>query len=280
MNDLKISPAKKYDAPKYPAYADTKNNPLLLNKLPSRWRKNAAVIACIGLVGTFALTGCAKGTPNIDGGEPDTIIIEQYTRAVGSALNLTVRTHNGGDGGGPVYVAYLTEWEALSIIRAEAEAAGLRLNDTPPDYKADADGIIVGLDLFDENKQVALAYVNPEDTGRWGWEYDAKNLAVAAERELRQKYEDIKFGVFYVTGETVGWGRPSWADEDWAAGQQWSEKEVTEENKAEAGKNIEENLKAQVQQFIRSLQRQGILDVGDGVPDVPKENQEETENDE
>ena len=94
MNDLKISPAKKYDAPKYPTYESAQNNPVLLNKLPSRWRRKKAVVICAGLIGTITLSGC------INSCLPDL-------------------TSQGGAMPAEFYVPYLTEQEALARIPAE-----------------------------------------------------------------------------------------------------------------------------------------------------------------
>ena len=261
---LCVTPAKSYDAPKYPAYSDTRNNPVLLKKLPSRWQKNAAVIACVGVFGSFALTGCDEFQDGLDrirqdiaGGPGSGAVVEPYTRETGRDLDITVRAHYGGAGGGPSYVAYLTEQEALSIIRAEAEAAGLRFNDTPPDYSVDiwedgwgGDDSKIGLDLFDKDKAVAVAYTNMGihwDVLRWMWNVDIVGETTKA---FEKQYKDVTVGVFYDSGETVGWD--SYSPEN--------AKEVTEEAKAEAGKNLEEQLRAQVREFIKLLQEKGILE--------------------
>ena len=58
MNDfeLSINPVETYKAPEIPMLGG--DNQKLLKKLPSRWKKNAKVMACFGLIGTFALSGC------------------------------------------------------------------------------------------------------------------------------------------------------------------------------------------------------------------------------
>jgi hypothetical protein len=179
-------------------------------------------------------------------------------------FELTVKAHQGGAGSGPVYIAYFTEQEALSIIRAELEAAGLKLNDTPPDYTAFDSNTSrrYGLDLFDGEKGVAVAYLAmdaADEDWRWRWN-DEKNTSVRIEREFRRKYEDIIIGVFYGQWERVGNGRPSWADQDWASELEYTVKEVTDETKAEAREILAERLAEQAQAFIRSLQRRGILE--------------------
>ena len=61
MNDIgfKITPVKNYKVPKIPTLGD--NNSDLLKKMPKRWRKNAKVLAGLGLIGMFALSGCSIG---------------------------------------------------------------------------------------------------------------------------------------------------------------------------------------------------------------------------
>jgi len=92
MKDLhSLQPMSSYETPKYPTLDETKNDTKLLRKLPSRWKNNVAVIACVGMLGLgmLALTGCE----NIFNRGP----------------------HHGGDGGAPLYVAVPTELEVSFI---------------------------------------------------------------------------------------------------------------------------------------------------------------------
>ncbi|MCL2398145.1 MAG: copper amine oxidase N-terminal domain-containing protein [Defluviitaleaceae bacterium] len=52
-----MSPVESYEAPQIPTFGDARNNPVLLKKLPSRWQKNAKVIASIGLMGSMIFSG-------------------------------------------------------------------------------------------------------------------------------------------------------------------------------------------------------------------------------
>jgi len=275
--DLGVRPVAKYNAPKYPAYTETRGNPALLKKLPSRWEKNARVIACIGLMGSIALSSCATQipggiTPNtgttlgsindIDlhhGGAamPPVYVVypteqEAYTRIEGRANDIVVRTHHGGGGGGPIYVAYLTEQEALSIIRAEAEAAGLRLGAIPPDYNVEVWGEAVGLDLFDEDKSVGFALIN-KDGSNFNFWYGV-GIANEAMAEFARLH-NINVGIFDNPGETVGWDIPERLESEY-----FEAKEVTVEGKAQAAIDLEAQLAAQVREFIEQLQAQGILE--------------------
>ncbi|MCL2563710.1 MAG: hypothetical protein FWE08_06715 [Oscillospiraceae bacterium] len=88
-----LIPAKSYTPPQYPTRADTRGNPALLKKLPSKWRKNAAAVACIGLLGIALLSGCTTSSPNGNGND----------------CGWDDHLHHGGSGGAPIYVAHLTE---------------------------------------------------------------------------------------------------------------------------------------------------------------------------
>ena len=52
-----INPVESYEAPQIPTFGEAHNNPVLLKKLPSRWQKNAKVIAGIGLMGSMMFSG-------------------------------------------------------------------------------------------------------------------------------------------------------------------------------------------------------------------------------
>jgi len=53
-----IKPVKNYTAPQIPTLGD--NNTAMLKKLPTRWQKNAKVVACAGIIGTLTLAGLAS----------------------------------------------------------------------------------------------------------------------------------------------------------------------------------------------------------------------------
>jgi len=136
---LQLRPVKAYNAPDYPTLSDVNGKPALLKKLPSRWQANAKVIACISVLGTVALTGCDK---THHGGSGGSIYVTRLTeqeaenartgivKKVTGDNHARVRIHGGGSGG-VGYVVYLTEQETYSIIKAEAETAGLKLSETP-----------------------------------------------------------------------------------------------------------------------------------------------------
>jgi len=256
-----VTPIRKYKSPQYPTYDDARGDSKLLKKLPSRWKKNAKVLACLGLIGTFALVSHAEslaGDAEANGyGENNAY----YLKAGGGSFDVTVRMHHGG-AGFPFYVVYLTEQEALNIIRTEAEAAGLRFDSVPPDYTVnimrailgdnarDRPGMDIRLDLFDEEKNVAFVYL---DGGPLRHLFQ-RRLAIRPlienpERQITEGFaehnEDISVGVFIDRGT---WPRGKLVDG-----------KLTDETRTETGRILAENLTAQVREFIESLRAQGIL---------------------
>jgi len=213
---LQLNPVKKYVTPKYPVYTQASENPGLLKKLPTRWQKNAKVVSCLGLMGTITASTVFTGCPWL---------------------------HHGGSGGAPIYVVYLTELEALSLIKAEAEKAGLNLNSTPPDFSVEIDYLDVGLDLYDEDKAVALSLVGKNEKTGWGWgsNWWYKSVAERASEEFAKQENDITVGVLYNPGEEFGWNEPSAAA------------------KKEAEELLKEQLASQVKEFILWLQAEGII---------------------
>ena len=216
-----LSPLKKYEIPKYPIYEIARNNPDLLKKLPSRWQKNARVLGCLGVM--LTLTGC----PIIFG--------NTVCKECGFA-------HHGGSGGAPIYIIYLTEQEALDLIRTKAETAGINFNSEPPDYTVKVWNYNeVGLDLYDAEKDVGAALVGRNESGfHWcniGW---SKEFAKEAAKEFENHESDTTVGVLYNPEKPYGFNAP-------------------DEKDLEKAENIlREQLAAQVQEFIVWLQAQGI----------------------
>ena len=205
-NLLNITPVETYTAPSIPTLDEACGDTALLKKLPSRWKKNAAVIACAGIIGMTALTGCG-------------VLNDRYDDWI----------HHGGAASAPMYVVYLTEQETLSVIREQLEAAGLNFDAEPPNYTAEVRSwLTVGLDLFDSERNVAIA------SGVM-----SRNFAEQAVEEFA-KQTDITVGVF-LNYEEEFWNRP------------------TDEERVEILAGIENHLIVQVQEFIELLRDKGIL---------------------
>ena len=123
--ELSISPVETYKAPQLPKKGS--DNSALLKKLPSRWQKSAKVLACVGIVGTLALsaTGClhfgGAGVPPIYIAHPTEQ--EVYGNITDQEVYNNIYTQTDARphwGGGPVampnYVVYPTEQEILGQL--------------------------------------------------------------------------------------------------------------------------------------------------------------------
>lgn len=266
---LGLNPVENYKAPKLPSLNEAKDDPNLLKKLPSRWAKNAAVITCMGIMGTVLFTGCYDRSHHGGAGgfplyvcrhtesECDCETFGGYIRQSGDYEYL-LRTHHGGSIGSPFYVVYLTEQEALSIIREAAEKHGLRFDHLPPDYSVEVEGWWgrgssgdrnLDINLFDARKGVGIALMNTDiSIGMWGNE-----TIENAKRDFANLNDDINVGVFYQRGEFIG---PQWSHNlvDGTVDHTY-----TDEEKAEAAATQAENLRRQVQNFVQFLRDEGVI---------------------
>jgi len=59
---LEIKPVKSYEPPKIPTFDE--DNSAMLKKLPNRWKRNAKVLACIGIMGTVTLASLVFPSAN------------------------------------------------------------------------------------------------------------------------------------------------------------------------------------------------------------------------
>ncbi|MCL2361369.1 MAG: hypothetical protein FWC73_06110 [Defluviitaleaceae bacterium] len=307
-SSLSIVPMTDYTPPSLPNLQSAKANPVLLKKLPSRWQKNATVIACIGVIGGMTLASCmnrphhggagdapiyvtyrteAEATPTpaptpepiIDdwwchyggsGGIPFYVVYptEQEIRqdlfdempemseelvAMLSEAELEMRSHYGGAGEGPFYVVSITEHEVMSFIQAKLEEAGLDLSSTPPEHTVfDPEwGREHGLDLFDSNRNVAVALLSATHSFHEGGRHTAMWMA----RDFARQMWDTSVGVFHNPFMVVGWG--NWVQD----GDDWVEEpfEATDETKEDARDELIESITTQVRNFIYWLQWEGIV---------------------
>ena len=225
-DSLRVEPVKSYTQPNLPTQEEA--NPAQLTKLPSRWQKNAAVIACMGFVGAVTLSGCAYMFDSVfasrnsmhGGGAP---VIPRYTPSITehdvatytqtqleaalAAAELELRVHSGGGGAGPFYVVHITEQEALNIIRAKLEAAGLSFGDTPPENVFEFGWTEVDdirLDLFDAEKGVAISHLSWETNNTPFMSHGGSHLAEEVARDFNEQLDDVAVGVFFNPGEYLG----------------------------------------------------------------------------
>ena len=278
-NEVAVMPVKKYAAPKYPTYINAARNPEFLKKLPARWQKNAIVAAAAGFLGAIALASCGGSEPGGSKG---------YNPGSESFLNVAP-IFAYGDGTGSIgcdMVAppvFLSEQEALAIIKSETEATGLKFNSEPPGYTATknktetqysweqknkyvlGDGNL-GLDLYDGKNKVAVTYISMENAAeiypggpRSSVDvFRPRELAELTAEDFAEQKGDIAVGVFYDPG-------PGFESEEhrqliselYNGKDEWPDKLAQYQTDAQI--LAEENLRAQIRDFIEWLQGQGII---------------------
>jgi len=155
----------------------------------------------------------------------------------------------------PEYVAHFTEEEAIEIIRNRLEEAGLAFASEVPLYSVETWGggnrwgRNVGIDLFDEDKNIAITLINmyedaassiSDDGGGFSHNWEANHVKT----ELSENFEEINFGVFYNPALIREWRT-----------QNRKRSHTTAENEI-----LTERLETQVQEFIAQLQEAGIID--------------------
>jgi len=240
-HEFDLTPMQDYTPPTYPTRGT--NPPAALKKLPMRWAKNAAIIACLGALSLGALTGgMAEGMPPASYNDSTPGVTAAYLQdsnpytESGRTFDIEVRTHHGGDGGGPIYVAHLTEQEALGIIRNRLYQAGISFDAPVPDYVATIKTpweteITATLSLFDEPTRQGIVFPIP-----WEW----RPIESALQQDFKQRF-DVSATFMRNPGESI------------------ARSTLTQEEKQEAGGVLKERLVSQVDAFIEQLHTDGIL---------------------
>jgi len=250
-----LAPAKEFNVPNYPTLEQARGDVLLLKKLPSRWQKNATVIACAGMLAMSALTGCAPRNDHTSIDPENTPI---YWSGNPAYLDTEIRVHHGGGGGGPYYVVYLTEQEFTGFLRSMLEDAGLNLSTTPPSNAVHVGWTIdgeanLGIDFFDAERAVAISILGSE-FAHMNFMPSARQLAEDAQNEFNAQGNDFYTHVFFNGGAYAGSGVNEWWDdmpEEWLA---------TPESKLEAAAAAKQCLIDQVNAFVATLRERGVLD--------------------
>jgi len=232
--EISVMPVKKYAAPKYPTRADAQYAPLLLKKLPSRWEKNAAVVAAVGMLGAMSLASCGEN--------PDKGALTGEPAVVDFTTEQEINTDLSEYFEGPPLIpagisgppSFLSEQEALDIIITMAESEGLRFESGLPEYPDTANKKIK---LYDPFNQVAVTY---------DWYYSTEST------ENYITSDGIAVGVFS--------SPDNWDDHENEEKQQifneWYANNISTE---EVKSILEEEIRSQIRDFIEWLQGQGII---------------------
>jgi len=263
--EFDLTPMQSYTPPAYPTRGT--NPAAALKKLPIRWAKNAAVIACLGALSLGALTGCgaqvtqpAAPAARCDDGIHG--VVATYPQGGdwhvenGREFDVEVRTHWGGSGAGPFYVAYLTEQEALGIIRNRLCQAGICFDAPVPDYVATAEvpaeEATAALSLFDERTRQGIVFPAPNWWEKFRFfEISPEQIEGALQQEFAQRF-DVSAAFLPNPGESMCDG--AWWDRDWE-----TELTFTEEEKQAVGEILKERLVDQVDAFLDHLRTEGVL---------------------
>jgi len=219
---VEITSLKNYKKPSYPDKDTVLHNPILLKKLPERWRKNAYTCATLSSVLLLLLTSCKIN--DIKSSD------EQSSDVQSSAVQYQVPFFEHGDGRGSFGCesvappAFLSEEEALSVINEITKREGFEFtkdgaiinniqipetniyDDRIKEIKAYSAGDLT-LDGFNSDKNIAFEFVSNEDIDAWVDKdnkvmstvssYDYKMTAQALSEKLNQKNKDIIVATFY-----------------------------------------------------------------------------------
>jgi hypothetical protein len=252
MNEnLKLAPVKNYEPPKIPTLKE--NNSEALKKLPSRWKKNARVIACIGLLGTLSFAQLAS--PVYAHCEEQRETLEETFGEI-SENGLLIRAHfDDFAGGAPFYVVHFTEQEALNIIRTRLESEGFNFNAPPPEYIALVHGRS-RIKLFDAEKGVGVLHIIESVFFR---DYRLTDAVLTSITEDFAEQTDISVGVFYTPETAVD--KSWWIEENnWQRGEPSKNiHDITKSGQTEARAQLENKIAEQVKTFIDFLHSEGVL---------------------
>jgi len=294
---MTVKPLKTYKPPAYPTIAEAKQDARLLERLPRRWGKNKTLATLFGTGLMIHVAGCNKDTPKGDGNllfpahaedaagqRPAVKKVVRALPATRVAPMLEEALANDGRGGfGCIAISapvFLSEQEALDLIRAELEKAGLKLQET-----VSVDGLQIpkgrsftkgtyAFDLGTEDKSVAVKFLTGKDDRSWGEDtglrssYASYNYAALATRvsdafKQRDKGDPVIIGLFFepsvypvdhrdfdMTGLTS-------EQKQFARNQVEATRKTRHENARELGR---EKLRRQVSHFVDYLRQEGVVE--------------------
>ena len=137
---MKRRPIQRYPEPEYPTREQARQNPGLLQHLPARWEKVPGFAALLGLLSLTATRAEAAEEgppppaldPEAAARDHETAPAVQKAGAVVAPILAEALERDGRGAFGCVAIdppSFLSEDEALELIRTELEAAGLQLRD-------------------------------------------------------------------------------------------------------------------------------------------------------
>ena len=197
---MKIRPAKGRGEPKYPTRRQALENPELLKSAPARWEKVPGMAALLG-----ALALCAA-RPDAAAGEETPAAAamdaaaekgeragEKEIRKAGAAVAPILEEALAGDGRGSFGCiavsppSFLSEDEALELIREELEAAGLKLRD---------DAVLEGVPGPTGNRVDAQIVAKESEVSLITYQEALDGEPVLGPRKVRFDWADPERGVY------------------------------------------------------------------------------------
>ncbi len=275
-----IQKIKAYPAPSYPDKPTVQHDPYILQSIPARWKRNTTAATAAMATVMLLTSACGEERPARTA-NPTLLPTEHLTPAPTPkptpvpAVPLFV--HGYGRGGfGCVSVnppVFLSEDEALDVIRQTAEQEGIQFTDTVEmqvklpalqlekgewvaDDTTSADGTLL-LDGYNEKKQIAYTYVSKEDVIAWDIDtttgysftvYPIIDAAKALAGNVAESGTQMTVAVFY---DPVGGSSPISNN-----GIEQRTVIMGEDGKKESAK---ESLRQQVLDFIAWLKAEGII---------------------
>jgi len=272
---LTLAPMEAYKAPDIPTLAKVK--PASLQKVPNRWKNKAVIAVATGILGATTLTGCAAPIPSFtpveNTGEP---IPAPDVNRLRAYCDISDSIHFGGASSAPIYVAYLTEQDALNLIGQQFAAAGISLEEALPRPRINAEDIHFGnewdfwfrdvepgdsgtmfpnyveMQLIDETSGTGIVLIKNWEWGRWSCQ---ESVQASIEQRFQREH-GISVEVIFENGGEFGPG--SRAPEGvWDL---YFEYGVTDEVRDILLEQAEERLIEQVDDLIVQLRENGMID--------------------
>ena len=220
---MKIKPLKQYKNPSYPTYEESKRDARLLEHVPRRW-KNGIPLASLMGSGLLLQTLCAGCKDNAEPKESVAVKLANLFKKkndeaanntpalpatrVAPILEEALANDGCGSFGDAPEPIYLSENEALDLIQAEMEKAGLRVRDM-----VTLDGVLVpntfqlGERKFERGKEIIFK-LRPLKEGAYTFDLGTEDKSVMVKFLQARDFYRWEDDVF---GDLTG----SWHDLPW-----------------------------------------------------------------
>ena len=236
---MQVSPIRNYCSPSIPTHDDAENRPDLLQHIPTRWQTNPAVLTALASVTMLsatnaAIAGKAKAKP---------------------ARVAPVFVHGEGRGSfGCVAIsppAYFSESEAQEVINNEAKRLGIAFESIQHDRSRP-----IPLDGIDKQRKIAYSFVSMQEgiIPNGTTAYESSSIDKARRAAKKASYKRGTYVVFY---EPMA---PMKARKRISGFLDVEEriKQLEAEEKTAKVKS-EQQLRLQVQDFVKWLKAQGVI---------------------